>query len=150
MSETRLESMPPPILAAHPARQPSRWDWRPKLRWFAAEILIVVSGVLIALALNAWWQGTQKAASADSYLELIVRDLDQAADDLKDVYDFEDGQFKSGLTAYRVLSEPSQVPDQQSTVSDRLADLTSRRTIFPTGSTFQDLVNTGNLRPYKI
>ncbi len=28
-------------------------DWRPKVRWFAAEYLIVVLGVLTAVALNA-------------------------------------------------------------------------------------------------
>lgn len=42
-------------------RDARRWEWRPKLRWFAAEILIVVCGVLIALALNAWWQGREQA-----------------------------------------------------------------------------------------
>ena len=36
-----------------PAPRPPSWDWRPKLRWFAAEITVVVAGVLIALALNA-------------------------------------------------------------------------------------------------
>jgi hypothetical protein len=42
-----------------PVSPPARWDWNPKLRWFAAEILIVISGVLIALALNAWWSEQQ-------------------------------------------------------------------------------------------
>ena len=41
-----------------PAR--TRWNWRPKLRWFAAEYFIVVLGVLTAVALNAWWVGTQE------------------------------------------------------------------------------------------
>jgi hypothetical protein len=45
---------------APPAPTPRRWDWRPKLRWFAAEIVVVVAGVLIALALNAWWGGVQE------------------------------------------------------------------------------------------
>lgn len=34
-------------------------DWSGKLRWFAAEITVVVAGVLIALALNSWWQARQ-------------------------------------------------------------------------------------------
>jgi hypothetical protein len=41
---------PPPA----PYDSPKRWDWRPKARWFAAEYLIVVLGVLTAVALNAW------------------------------------------------------------------------------------------------
>ncbi|WP_412069194.1 hypothetical protein [Rubrivirga sp. IMCC43871] len=52
-------SGPPPTA---PAARPRRWDWRPTLRWFAAEIVVVVAGVLIALALNAWWQGRQDHA----------------------------------------------------------------------------------------
>ena len=39
----------------------SRIDWQPKLRWFAAEIVIVVAGVLIALTINAWWAARQQA-----------------------------------------------------------------------------------------
>lgn len=38
----------------------SGWEWRTKLRWFAAEYLIVVLGVLTAVALNAWWVGLQQ------------------------------------------------------------------------------------------
>jgi hypothetical protein len=56
MTETTDET--PPV----PASAPRRWDWRPKLRWFAAEIVVVVAGVLIALALNAW--GNERAARA--------------------------------------------------------------------------------------
>lgn len=33
----------------------ARWDWRRGGRWFAAEFLVVVTGVLVALALNAWF-----------------------------------------------------------------------------------------------
>lgn len=35
-----------------PAIQP---DWRRGLRWFAGEFLVVVTGILVALALQAWW-----------------------------------------------------------------------------------------------
>lgn len=59
---------PDPALPASPPRQ---WAWRPKLRWFAAEIVVVVAGVLIALALNAWWGARQDAAAERSYLALI-------------------------------------------------------------------------------
>ena len=54
---------------------PTRWDWRPKLRWFAAEIVVVVAGVLIALALNAWWGARQDAARERVYLTQLAEDL---------------------------------------------------------------------------
>lgn len=62
------------------ATTPRRWDWRPKVRWFAAEILIVVVGVLIALAINAWWSRVQdRKVEAQSLREVraaLVNDLD--------------------------------------------------------------------------
>jgi hypothetical protein len=61
-------TLPVPIVpeASAPAAQPRRpllpeLSWRPKLRWFAAEIVVVVAGVLIALAINAWWSARQRA-----------------------------------------------------------------------------------------
>ena len=52
--------------------RPRRWEWRPKVRWFASEIVIVVAGVLIALALNAWWQQKQQdRAERDLVLALL-------------------------------------------------------------------------------
>ena len=60
-----------------PAPRQRRVDWRPKLRWFGAEYLIVVLGVLTAVALNAWWQGQQDAAREQEYLRQLVEDLTQ-------------------------------------------------------------------------
>lgn len=57
------------------APTPRRWDWRPKLRWFAAEYLIVVLGVLTAVAINAWWQGCQDRAQEQAYLQQLAADL---------------------------------------------------------------------------
>jgi hypothetical protein len=45
------------------------------VRWFAAEYLIVVLGVLTAVALNAWWQGRQDAAREQVYLQQLAEDL---------------------------------------------------------------------------
>lgn len=54
-----MASDPSASVAASPRpRRP--WAWQPKLRWFAAEIAVVVCGVLIALALNAWWGARQR------------------------------------------------------------------------------------------
>ncbi|MEM8601072.1 MAG: hypothetical protein AAGF99_14225 [Bacteroidota bacterium] len=61
---------PPP-----PAMSQRKWDWRPKLRWFAAEYFIVVLGVLTAVGINAWWQGRQNATREQVYLLQLVEDL---------------------------------------------------------------------------
>lgn len=48
----------PEPTAAQPVESPPRprKDWTGSPRWFAAEIIVVVAGVLIALAANAWWE----------------------------------------------------------------------------------------------
>lgn len=140
-------------MASHPdssatrtAPTPSRWGWRPKLRWFAAEYLIVVLGVLTAVAINAWWGARQDTAAERSYLALISRDLSQMAANLEELVALEERQVQSGLRAYRILSSPDPTRDEQVLASDLLSQLTSRRTMNPTDATYRDLLSTGNLR----
>lgn len=64
-------SDPPP--SDQSSQFPKR-DWQRGLRWFAAEITIVVAGVLIALALNSWWQKRQDARAEQ---RLIMALLDE-------------------------------------------------------------------------
>lgn len=123
-----------------------RWNWQPKLRWFGAEILIVVAGVLIALALNSWWGARQDAAREAGYLALIHRDLDQMMGILEELSDFEARQLEDGLRAYRLLSAPRRTPEQQVEVSQALARLTYRRTMSTVDAAYEDLISTGNLR----
>ncbi len=122
------------------------WNWKPKLRWFAAEIAVVVVGVLIALALNAWWQARQAAAGEENYLALISRDLGQMMDDLEELRVFEEHQLQGGSDAYRVISAEGRSPEQTAVVSDAMLRLTSRRTLSLTNATYQDLLSTGNLQ----
>ena len=102
--------------------------------------------MLIALALNAWWQGRQDAVSEQSYLALISRDLDQMADNLQELMDYEDLQFQHSLTAYRILSMSAPSAAKQDSASESLERLTGRRTIHATQATYEDLLNTGNLQ----
>jgi hypothetical protein len=53
-------------------------DWRSRLRWFLAEFLVVVTGVLVALALNAWWQQRRDAGREEAYLRQLVADLQES------------------------------------------------------------------------
>jgi hypothetical protein len=46
-----------------------------RLRWFGAELLIVVFGVLIALAAQGWWQRRENASREHAYLRQLSTDL---------------------------------------------------------------------------
>ena len=94
-------SGPPSPDPATPASRPRRWDWRPKARWFAAEIVVVVAGVLIALALNAWWGARQSAAKERVYLQQLATDLALTADRLEGAVE---SMTRARATSARLLS----------------------------------------------
>ena len=64
----------------------ARRAWNRKLRWFAGQILVVVTGILVALALDAWWDARQDAARERAYLRQLDADLAQT-DVIIDSYD---------------------------------------------------------------
>lgn len=69
MAELPNESVP---TAPHAPADPDRW--RRGARWFLAEFAVVVSGVLVALALNAWWGARQDQALERTYLRQLLAD----------------------------------------------------------------------------
>lgn len=50
-------------------------NWRSSARWFAAEFLVVVTGILVALALQAWWQARERRDNERAYLTQLRADL---------------------------------------------------------------------------
>ena len=62
----------PPRAEALGAPSPA---WRGGVRWFAAEFLVVVTGILVALALQAWYEGRRDAARERAYLIQLEADL---------------------------------------------------------------------------
>ncbi len=67
------QEAPLPAPALHTDHAP----WSGKLRWFAAEILVVVVGVLIAFQINAWGQERADRAREQAYLRQLAADLRQ-------------------------------------------------------------------------
>jgi len=125
---------------------PPSVPWRAGLRWFTAEFLVVVAGILAALALNAWWQGRQDAGREKDYLALLSRDLRQMDGNLRELRAFEDAQVRDGLRAYRIISAPSRSPAEQLEVSRIVSLLGTRRTMVAVDAAYEDLTSTGNLR----
>jgi uncharacterized protein YkvS len=121
------------------------WDWRPKLRWFAAQFLVVVAGVLAAIAVNAWYEGRRDAANEKSYLSLLSRDLQNTVEFLEEVVEFEAKQMRDGLAAYHELSSPKESRDFVA-ASSAMQKLMARRTMVLQDPTYQDLISTGNVR----
>jgi hypothetical protein len=60
-------------------------DWRGRVRWFAAQFVVIVTGVLVALAANDWAQRAREQRLAEEYAVRIVEDLDRIALSLEGV-----------------------------------------------------------------
>lgn len=119
--------------------------WRKSLRWFLAEFLVVVAGILAALALNSWYQGRQDAGNERDYLQRLSRDLQDTMASLQDAQAFEQKQFDDGISATHALATTTKLDDAE-TVAVQLTRLASRKTVLLKNATYLDLVNTGNLR----
>ena len=73
------------------------------MRWaqVVVELVLLVAGILIALAVDGWIDDRRDARVEREYLELLVRDLDRDLEVLKEVVDFERAQVADAALAYR-------------------------------------------------
>ncbi|HET6433676.1 DUF6197 family protein [Dyella sp.] len=57
--------------------------WRRGISWFLAEFVVVVAGVLVALAVSAWWQGRLDRENENEYLQQLDADLLATENDME-------------------------------------------------------------------
>ena len=69
-----------------------------RISWFLAEFAVVLSGVLVALALNAWWQAGQDRDQEQLYLEQLREDVRRSIDNIET-------QVQSERTSDRALTQ---------------------------------------------
>jgi hypothetical protein len=121
-------------------------DFR-ELRWghVLVELVLLIVGILIALAVNGWIEDRRDALTERQYLEGIVRDLDRDLTVLKEFADFHQSQVADGVMAYRALRTEPDVKDKEG-VAQAVTRLMSRRTLRLSHPTYSNLVGTGNAR----
>ncbi len=121
-------------------------DFR-ELRWgqVLVELVLLVVGILIALAVNGWIEDRRDAQTERQYLEGIVRDLDRDLTVLKEFADYHQSQVADGVMAYRALRTEPDVKDKEG-VARAVTRLMSRRTLRLSHPTYSNLVGTGNAR----
>jgi hypothetical protein len=118
-----------------------------QMRWaqVVIELLLLVVGILIALAVDDWVQSRRDARSERQYLQLLVRDLERDDEIIREFITFEDRQVADGVTAYRALRAAADIEDKEA-VAGSMSRLMSRRTLRLVRATYSDMVSTGNLR----
>jgi len=67
-------SAPLPLPVPRPLPRPDP-GWVSRLRWFLAEFLVVVSGIMVALALSGWVQERRDQQREIAYLQQLSADL---------------------------------------------------------------------------
>ena len=120
-----------------------RWNWRRALRWFAAEFLVVVTGVLVALALNSWWQGRQDAARERAYLLQLSADLETNEELAQRTLDQMNERIRQGAKLHDALRTPTLPPPDS--LERWLRESLGPSPLYPRMGSVQALIETGDL-----
>jgi hypothetical protein len=110
------------------------------------ELVLLIAGILIALAVDGWIDDRRDERSERRYLELLQRDLDSNLDVLAETLEFEERQAAAAALAYRALQARTVPAQDREPVAAALNQLTARRTLRLARATYTDLLSTGNLR----
>jgi hypothetical protein len=119
-----------------------------ELRWaqVVLELVLLIAGILIALAVDGWIDDRRDERAERRYLELLQRDLDSNLEVLAETLEFEERQAAGAAMAYRALRARTVPAQDQEAVAAALNQLTARRTLRLARATYTDLLSTGNLR----
>lgn len=118
--------------------------WRARTRWFAAEFLVVVTGVLVALAINAWWEARREHGLERGYLLRLEADLVADSLELEANLAFERKRAEQARLLIRSLSGTR--PDDTDAFIHAVEEVAWVLAPRLSPYTFQELQSTGNLR----
>lgn len=116
-------------------------------RWseFAAELVLIVVGILAALAIDGWMQDRHDRGLEDAYLGLLLDDLDQIEAQLLEHISFEDNIAETGKRVLEMIAEPIPPADTRE-MQELMANMSVRRTLLVESAAYADLTSTGNLQ----
>ncbi|GAB5412588.1 MAG: hypothetical protein Cons2KO_01910 [Congregibacter sp.] len=106
------------------------------------EAAAIVGSILLAFAIDAWWESRQRAEDELSYLELILRDLEQARETTNRFISYTDGAAKAALRAYAALSKSG--PYDREVIRRDLLSVDRMTLTIPTAG-YTEILSTGNL-----
>ena len=116
-----------------------------RLLFFAAELILIVAGVLIALAIDEWVSDARDRRTETLYLQLLARDLDEIRQRLDEQLAFEEQMVRICGEAYAYLSTVD--PRQNGAEIGRLlGSLGTRKTLSLTSATYNEMVDSGQLQ----
>lgn len=118
------------------------------LKYAMGEIILVVTGIVIALNINNWNEDNKTNKIETIYIKNILRDLD---DQLMSI----EGQIEGEREFFTISSEilndyyASKILSLDSTFFDKATRLTARKTFVINDPTYTDLISSGNINVIK-
>ena len=116
-----------------------------RLGFFVAELVLVVVGVLIALAVDGWISDSRDRQTERVYLELLVRDIEGIRRQADLEIEFEQERIDAAARTYKALSS-SDPRAKRSEIRSALALLITRRTVNMRSATYDQMVSSGHLQ----
>ena len=116
-----------------------------RLGFFFAELVLVVVGVLIALAVDGWISDSRDRQTERVYLELLVRDIEGIRRQADLQIEFEQERIDAAARTYKALSS-SDPRAKRSEIRSALALLITRRTVNMRSATYDQMVSSGHLQ----
>jgi hypothetical protein len=111
----------------------------------AVEGCVIVTSILLAFAIDAWWDARLERGVEANALAVLARDLQSADDQLSEFSDFAHDKSEAAFMAFQLMS--SEVPEaERANVTDMLNRALFRRTVRLPRSGYTDLVSTGAVR----
>jgi hypothetical protein len=140
-----MMALPTPEVDPAASARPPHWQtWRVRVRWFAGEFLVVVAGVLTALAMQSWYQARQDAAAASTYLSQLKVDLEATQEMLETAVVEDSLRAEANAWLLDALRNPVMpTPESSSRLRLRLGYYSDPRPVLGTVST---LIETGDIR----
>lgn len=112
---------------------------------FFTELVLIVVGILIALAIDGAMQDRRDSQTETAYLRLLAEDLGQIEDTLRQFADFETANMETAAAIYHTIAVDN-LPADTDDLRNQLAALGSRRTLQIVSASYTDLTSTGNLQ----
>jgi len=116
-------------------------------RWASlfTELILIVTGILIALAIDGWAQDRKDRDSETAYLELLRDDLTLIETELAEFVEFQKSMLSTGKAFLDALSTANPSSGDRP-LHGMLGELSIRRTLRLDSATYTDLTSTGNLQ----
>jgi hypothetical protein len=113
--------------------------------FFVAELILVIAGVLIALAVDGWISDARDRQTEAVYLELLARDVEGIRQQAELQIEFENERIGAASRAYAALTS-ADPRSKRTEIGSALALLVSRRTISLRSATYDQMVSSGHLQ----